>query len=72
MRSLGKLAKLGIDDNFEWDRVYIVRKEAKEALKYTQERFNQVRATLGGRQLTDRGGHAHQMVGRKLNRNMFR
>jgi HEAT repeat protein len=26
---------LGIDENFEWDRAYIVRKEAKEALQYT-------------------------------------
>ena len=27
---------LGIDENFEWDRAYIVRKEAKEALQYIQ------------------------------------
>jgi HEAT repeat protein len=26
---------LGIDENYEWDRAYIVRREAKEALKYT-------------------------------------
>lgn len=26
---------LGIDGNFDWDRAYIVRKEAKEALEYT-------------------------------------
>jgi HEAT repeat protein len=26
---------LGVDENFEWDRAYIVRKEAEEALKYT-------------------------------------
>jgi HEAT repeat protein len=26
---------LGIDDNFDWDRAYIVRKEAEEALRYT-------------------------------------
>jgi len=26
---------LGTDDNFDWDRAYIVRKEAKEALEYT-------------------------------------
>jgi HEAT repeat protein len=26
---------LGIDGNFDWDRAYIVRKEAQEALKYT-------------------------------------
>ncbi len=25
---------LGMDESFEWDRAYIVRKEAKEALKY--------------------------------------
>lgn len=25
---------LGEDENFEWDRAYVVRKEAKEALKY--------------------------------------
>lgn len=26
---------LGEDENFEWDRAYVVRKEAEEALKYT-------------------------------------
>jgi len=26
---------LGVDENFEWDRAYVVRKEAKEALEYT-------------------------------------
>jgi hypothetical protein len=26
---------LGVDENFEWDRAYIVRKEAAETLKYT-------------------------------------
>jgi HEAT repeat protein len=26
---------LGEDENFEWDRAYVVRKEAKEALRYT-------------------------------------
>lgn len=34
LRSLCRLI-LGIDDNFAWDRAYIVRKEAKEALTYT-------------------------------------
>ena len=26
---------MGVDENFDWDRAYIVRKEAEEALKYT-------------------------------------
>lgn len=26
---------MGTDDNFDWDRAYIVRKEAEEAIKYT-------------------------------------
>lgn len=34
LKSLCELV-LGIDENFEWDRAYIVRKEAQEALKYT-------------------------------------
>jgi hypothetical protein len=34
---LGELCRLilGVDENFEWDRAYVVRKEAKEALNYT-------------------------------------
>lgn len=34
LRNLCELI-LGIDGNFDWDRAYIVRKEAKEALSYT-------------------------------------
>jgi HEAT repeat protein len=34
LRALCKLI-LGTDDNFAWDRAYIVRREAKEALEYT-------------------------------------
>ena len=26
---------MGVDENFDWDRAYIVRREAEEALKYT-------------------------------------
>jgi len=34
---------LGIDENFEWDRAYIVRKEAEEALNYVKNQMNQKR-----------------------------
>ena len=33
LRALCKLI-LGTDDNFDWDRAYVVRREAKEALEY--------------------------------------
>jgi hypothetical protein len=34
LRALCRLI-LGVDGNFDWDRAFIVRKEAKEALEYT-------------------------------------